>query len=308
MQLQQLYYFKEVADQGSINKAADALMMTQPNLSRAIHKLESELGLKFFLRDNKGVQLTDEGKQLYQYVCGILDRLDIIKGMARQEGPRVLTVSAFPTLTSTSLLQALYERYRDQQNVHFTLREARIAEIIDDVHQLRSELGVIHINQVQHNQVRSLLDYHQLEFHPISTDTWYAYLGPHSPFYGQDEVNIRDLLEYPVLRAPDDYFAILTSHMVIDGVSLLNGTKRVMFLNNEGAIINLLRTTDAFTFGMSWNREFYRELGIACKPITNCNVEITLGWIKRKKERLSAEAERFVLQLQRNYTAFDPSE
>lgn len=301
MQLQQLIYFKEVAEQGSINKAADALMMTQPNLSRAIHRLEGELGLTFFLRDNKGVQLTEEGKQLYQYTCGILDRLEIIKGMSRQAGPRVLTVSAFPGLTSSRLLRELYERYRDQQSLHFTLREARIAEIVDDVHQLRSELGVMHINQVQRSQVRSLLDYRQLEFHPICGDTWYAYLGPNSPFYGREEVNIRELLEYPVLRAPDDYFSLVTSHMVIDGVSLLNGTKRVMFLNNEGAIINLLRTTDAFTFGMSWNREFYRELGIACKRIVNCDVEITLGWIKRKREQLSAEAERFVILLQKNY-------
>lgn len=301
MQLQQLQYFKEVADHGSFNKAADALMMTQPNLSRAIQKLESELGLTFFLRDNKGVQLTEEGKILYQYVCGILDRMEIIRSMSQKEAPRVLTVSAFPTLTSSGLLQQLYERYR-KNSIHFTLREARISEIIDDVHQLRSELGIIHVNQVQRSQVRNLLEYRQLEFHPVCNDTWYAYLGPHSPFYHLPQVPIRDLLEYPVLRAPDDYFSLVTSHMVIDGVSLLNGTKRVLFLNNEGAIINLLRTTDAFTFGMSWNRDFYAELGIACKPIVNCDVEISLGWIKRKKERLSGEAERFVSLLEKNYT------
>ena len=213
----------------------------------------------------------------------------------------MLTVSAFPTLTSSGLLQQLYERYR-KNSIHFTLREARISEIIDDVHQLRSELGIIHVNQVQRSQVRNLLEYRQLEFHPICNDTWYAYLGPHSPFYHLPQVPIRDLLEYPVLRAPDDYFSLVTSHMVIDGVSLLNGTKRVLFLNNEGAIINLLRTTDAFTFGMSWNRDFYAELGIACKPIVNCDVEISLGWIKRKKERLSGEAERFVSLLEKNYT------
>lgn len=302
MQLQQLYYFKEVADRGSFNKAADALLMTQPNLSRAVQKLESELGLTFFLRDNKGVQLTEEGKVLYQYVCGILDRMEIIRNMSRKEAPRVLAVSAFPTLTSSSLLLELYDRYREN-SIHFTLREARISEIIDDVHQLRSELGIIHVNQVQRSQVRSLLENRQLEFHPICNDTWYAYLGPNSPFYDLPQVPIRELLEYTVLRAPDDYFSLVTSHLVIDGVSLLNGTKRVMFLNNEGAIINLLRTTDAFTFGMSWNRDFYTELGIACKPIINCDVEITLGWIKRKKERLSDEAERFVALLEKNYIA-----
>ena len=62
MQLQQLYYFKETAERGSINKAAEALLMTQPNLSRSIQKLEEVLGLKLFSRDNKGIQLTEEGQ------------------------------------------------------------------------------------------------------------------------------------------------------------------------------------------------------------------------------------------------------
>ena len=112
---------------------------------------------------------------------------------------------------------------------------------------------------------------------------------------------MRELLEYPVLRYPDDYFSILTSYMLIDGDRLHDLTKRVMFLNNEGAIINLLRTTDAFTFGMSWSREFYAELGIACKPIRDYHVEITLGWAKRKKEQLSREGTQFVELLQKHY-------
>lgn len=62
MQLQQLYYFREVAEQGSINKAAGTLMVTQPNLSRSIQKLEEELGLKLLVRSNKGIQLTEEGR------------------------------------------------------------------------------------------------------------------------------------------------------------------------------------------------------------------------------------------------------
>ena len=89
--------------------------------------------------------------------------------------------------------------------------------------------------------------------------------------------------------------------MLIDGDRLHDLTKRVMFLNNEGAIINLLRTTDAFTFGMSWSREFYAELGIACKPILDYRMEITVGWVKRQKAPLSPEAERFISVLKRHY-------
>ncbi len=302
MQLQQLYYFREVAEQGSINKAAGTLMVTQPNLSRSIQKLEEELGLKLLVRSNKGIQLTEEGRQLYQHACGALERLEIIKRMSGEEVPRMLSVSAFPTLVSTQLLRELYEWYRDK-SIQFTFREGRLSEIIEDVYQLRSEIGVIHINPIQQSRVRSLLESQQLEFHLVDTDVWHAYLGPGNPFYEQESVSMAELLmKYTVLRYPDDYFSILTSHTMINGKSLREQAKRAMLFDNEGAIINLLRTTDAVMFGMRWNREFYRELGIACKPILDYRMEVIMGWIKRKKELLSLEGEQFVTMLRRNYT------
>lgn len=62
MQIQQLTYFVAIAEQGSINKAAEKLFVTQPNLSKAISNLENELKVRIFNRTNKGVVLTDEGK------------------------------------------------------------------------------------------------------------------------------------------------------------------------------------------------------------------------------------------------------
>ena len=58
MQLQQLTYFVEIAERGSFNKAAEALFVTQHNLSKAISNLEAELNTEIFLRTNKGVALT----------------------------------------------------------------------------------------------------------------------------------------------------------------------------------------------------------------------------------------------------------
>ena len=63
MQIQQLTYFVAIAEQGSINKAAEKLFVTQPNLSKAISNLENELKVRIFNRTNKGVVLTDEGKK-----------------------------------------------------------------------------------------------------------------------------------------------------------------------------------------------------------------------------------------------------
>lgn len=299
MQFQQLAYFTAVADCGSFNKAAEAMFISQPSLSKAIGNLEAELGLELFSRNNRGVQLTEDGKKLYQYARSILEQMEMVRNMSRRDLPRILSVSAFPGLTSSRLLRVLYERYT-QQRIRFSLVEGRISEIVENIRTLKSELGIIHINNIQHKEVRNLLESRDMEFHELSRDTWYAYLGPNSPLFHKEQVTMAELFQYTVLRPPDDYFALLTSYLTIDGVSLTD-TPRVMFLNNEGAIMNLLCTTDAFHFGMSWSRERYEALGLACKPIVNCDVEITLGWVKRKKEKLSMEAEEFVRMLEQQY-------
>lgn len=74
MQIQQLTYFVAITEQGSINKAAEKLFVTQPNLSKAISNLENELKVRIFNRTNKGVVLTDEGKSCISMPARLLTR------------------------------------------------------------------------------------------------------------------------------------------------------------------------------------------------------------------------------------------
>ncbi len=71
------YYriFYYVAKYGSLTKAADALLLNQPNLTRTIKGLEAELGCPLFIRSNKGVKLTPTGEHLYEHVCAAFDHL-----------------------------------------------------------------------------------------------------------------------------------------------------------------------------------------------------------------------------------------
>lgn len=60
--------FYEVANEGSISKGAEKLMISQPAVTKSIQTLESELGGKLFIRTPKGIVLTNEGKELYSYI------------------------------------------------------------------------------------------------------------------------------------------------------------------------------------------------------------------------------------------------
>ena len=64
------YYriFYYVAKYGSFSQAANVLLGSQPNITRAIKNLENELGCVLFVRTNKGVSLTPEGERLFEHI------------------------------------------------------------------------------------------------------------------------------------------------------------------------------------------------------------------------------------------------
>ncbi len=64
------YYriFYYVAKYGNITQAAKILLNNQPNLTRAIKTLESELGCPLFIRNNRGMKLTPEGERLFGHI------------------------------------------------------------------------------------------------------------------------------------------------------------------------------------------------------------------------------------------------
>ncbi|MEM8551647.1 MAG: LysR family transcriptional regulator, partial [Pseudomonadota bacterium] len=73
MEFKQLAYFKRVADAGSVSRAAAAMSVAQPAVSRQIANLEETLGTPLFFRNGRGVTLTDAGEQLYAHTAQILE-------------------------------------------------------------------------------------------------------------------------------------------------------------------------------------------------------------------------------------------
>ena len=60
--------FYAVANAKNITKAAEQLMISQPAISKSIKKLEEQLGGQLFVRTKRGVILTDEGREFYNYI------------------------------------------------------------------------------------------------------------------------------------------------------------------------------------------------------------------------------------------------
>ncbi|MDP2398073.1 MAG: LysR family transcriptional regulator [Burkholderiales bacterium] len=116
MDLRGIRYFVQIAELGSITRAAQHLRVAQPALSRHIHALEGELGVLLLVRLPRGVRLTTAGRQFLEHCQRILRELGraqdgLRKGGAAAQGRVILGVS--PT-TGPLLLPGVVERMRRQ--------------------------------------------------------------------------------------------------------------------------------------------------------------------------------------------------
>ena len=83
MNILHMKYAVEVAKAGSINKASETLLIAQPNLSRSIKELESDMGIMIFDRSAKGMFLTPEGEEFIGRAKKILEEIEDVENMYR---------------------------------------------------------------------------------------------------------------------------------------------------------------------------------------------------------------------------------
>src|SRR5262245_554629 len=114
MELRHLRYFVSVAEAASVSKAALRVHISQPALSRQIHELQTELGVRLFDRVGRGIRLTAEGEDLLASARDVLTRVESLGARARALGDGtigVLRVGATPQ-TMQSILPGFLTRYR----------------------------------------------------------------------------------------------------------------------------------------------------------------------------------------------------
>ena len=151
MTLQQLKYIIGVSEIGSLNKAAEVLYVSQPSLTASIKDVENEFNVKLFNRSSRGISLTNEGKefvqharQIYAQYESLLDDFDPSKKRKKKFAVSCQHYS-FCVKSFINLMKKL--EVEDSSNKYeFAINETRTLTVIEDVSNLRSEIGILNLS------------------------------------------------------------------------------------------------------------------------------------------------------------------
>ncbi len=301
MTMQQLLYALTIAHEGSINKAADSLFVSQPTLTSAMKELENEIGLQIFLRSNKGVTTTNEGldflfdaRQLYQQYELLLERYD-----ARTPRKKKFSVS---TQHYSFVVKAFVETVKefDASEYEFSIQETRTREVISDVAEMRSEIGILYVSDYNRKILEKMFDAKDLEFVPLIECAAYVYLWRKHPLAGKASITMAELDKYPCLafsqgEESSSYFA---EEILSDRIC-----PRMIRTNDRATMLNLMVGLNAYTLCSGIICEELNGDDFIAVPFEedseNRNSTMTIGTLTRKKQLHSRAGDVFLREMRR---------
>ena len=204
MTLLQLKYIVTIAECSTISEAAKRLFITQPSLTASVKELEQELGITIFSRTNKGVTITREGEEFLGYARQVIEQTALIEERYFGTVP-IRHQFCVSTQHYSFAVEAFVELLKEHggKEYDFRIRETKTHEIIDDVARLRSEIGVLYLNQFNETVLRKLFRNHNLHFKRLFIAKPHVFVDIHNPLAQKKSSHTRGsgALSASVLRA-----------------------------------------------------------------------------------------------------------
>ena len=280
-----------------MREASTKLFVTQPALSASIRELEDELGIVIFERTNKGITLTDDGREFITYAKKAVGQYMILEDryMSRGGGKEKFSVSAqhynFAIRAFTALIKKTAPGRYD-----FSFRETKTKEVLDDVADLRSEVGIISFSGSNEGLLKKLFRDLQLEFVPLMKRDTYIYVWKDHPLAGEKMLSLDDMKGWPCVsfdQSGDGNFYITEEAMADYPFD------RTIRSGDRATTMEIIAELGGYSVGSGMLAEKGSVLsGMAAIKMKEED-PLTIGYITRVGRALSHYGEEYVKELLR---------
>ncbi len=296
MTLTQLRYVLAVADTHSMNEAARTLFIAQPSLSQAVKELEEEIGITLFNRSNRGVRITPEGEEFLGYARQVVEQYRLVEDryIEKRNSRKKFSVSMQHYTFAVKAFVELVKQF-GMDEYEFAAHETRTYEVIEDVKNFRSEIGILYVNDFNRAVLTKLFQESEVEFHDILQCGIYVYMWKGHPLAGRSEIAMEELDEYPCLSFDQGgnnsfYFS--------EEVLSTYAYRRLIKVDDRATVLNLMVGLNGFILCS----------GIICESLNGsdyCAVRLksdqvmTIGYLKRKGVAISPLGQKYLEEVEK---------
>lgn len=143
MEFKQLESFTAVVRLGSFTRAAEQLYISQPTISTHIRMLEEELGTRLILRTTKSIDVTAEGRKLYEHAVNILQLRDRMIRDCAPSAKKIIHLGASTIPSAYVLPKVLPEFGRTHLDTYFVIHQSDSQGVIDSLRDGLNDVGLI---------------------------------------------------------------------------------------------------------------------------------------------------------------------
>jgi len=295
MNINQMKYVIEVSNSSSMREAATKLFVSQPALSSSVHELEEELGILIFERTNKGIRLTDEGRDFINYAKQAVAQYQVLEDryLGKHKGREIFSVSTqhylFAIKSFTNML-----KWFELEKYSFSIHETRTSEVLENVRDLKSEVGIVSYSGTNEVLIKKLIKEYNLEFEPLMQRETYVYVWENHRFAKRKEISLSELDAYPCVSfdQSDDSNFYLTEEAMAD-----YDFKKTIKSDDRATTMELMADLGAYSIGSG----MLAEEDVILKGMVSIKLKeedpLTIGYIIRKGSILSKYGQAYIEEL-----------
>ncbi|MDO4814637.1 MAG: LysR family transcriptional regulator [Gemella sp.] len=291
MRIQQLEYLIKIIETGNITQAAKELFISQPSLSNAIKDLEKEMNIIIFNRGQKGVNLTKDGEEFLQYAKQIMAQINLVNHRYKEElrPKKIFSVSgqhyAFVVDAFVKLLNKL-----NKDDYQASLKELRTYEVIEDIANLKSEIGVIYKSNYNRKVIESILKEKSLTFTSLHKTKPYVFIQSNHPLSNKKTINLDDLIPYPKFAYDQGtHNSFYYWEEILADIS----SPKTVIVSDRATLFNLLIGLNGYTISSGIINSDLNGDNIIAIPLNSDEV-IELGYITNDMHSLSEIGQEYL--------------
>lgn len=298
MNLIHVKYAVEVANAGSVNKAAEKLLIAPPNLSRSVKDLEAEFGITIFERSARGMSLTSDGERFIGYARRILSEVNELEKAfcAGTVQPKLFSVcvpegSDYYGLFADTVAEA------GKESMDFLFTQADLMSTLQLVKNGDCSLGIIRYSDVYDKYFRSMLQEKELTGDLIGEQNLMLLMHEENPLNFVDEICGDDLKDFVEICSPDSFVPPLPQNEVRRAGRPGSASRRIVTGDNSCRMEFLSRDPRTFSWSVPLSETTLARYGLIQKKCGGYSGKVREMLIRRNDTVLSEHESRFVLAL-----------